>query len=563
MSNNITRILVLGIAALMALMPAPAKAQIKPFGKPLATCVARAQGQGETPRQVLANPARFSCAADQTLFGPGDFWVATPRLNLVFDTGDPLRVRIASLWQHRMTLYALHADGTTTIFPPGRNALAGTLKLGAMVEYAFPVHMAPVTRLVWHVEGSQNLRGVVIGARAGTAAEGVRADLTMATIYSAFSGLCIALLVYNLALWGALRHRFQLAYCAMVAALLVYTMSSSGVLAWHLPDLANADRLRTNYGTLAIAAAAALYFARTFFEPRVFGRNLGLLIRVIGFVVLGGGAAMVLAPDRWIPLADRLYAIAFLTVPLAVLPVLWSAWVARSRYLWLFAVAWAAPAYMAFVRALHSLGWGSWSFWLDNSTIIAMTAEALLSSLAIAYRIRLLSLERDLAIAQETESRKLAQTDDLTGLLNRRAFLLEAIGRSGRQQLILADLDHFKRVNDTLGHDGGDEVLRVFARSLRLAVPIGALVARFGGEEFAIVVNGDSQIDPNALLATLRTARMPFDLRVTASLGVCTGPLATEQDWKRMYQCADRALFEAKAHGRDRARHGERLVTAG
>src|SRR3546814_15577743 len=116
----------------------------------------------------------------------------------------------------------------------------------------------------------------------------------------------------------------------------------------------------------------------------------------------------------------------------------------------------------------------------------------MLSSVAIAYRIRLLSRERDTAIRQEVAARALADTDPLTGLLNRRAFLREAIGRAGDQTLLLADLDHFKHVNDTIGHDGGDEVLCRFARVLRTSVPEGTLVARLGGQEFAIIQVGSA-----------------------------------------------------------------------
>ena len=201
--------------------------------------------------------------------------------------------------------------------------------------------------------------------------------------------------------------------------------------------------------------------------------------------------------------------------------------------------------------ALHLIGW---NFWLDNSTILTMTMEALFSSLAIAYRIRLLSVERDEARAQEIAARLLADTDPLTGLLNRRAFLRQAIGREGEQILLLADIDHFKRVNDTLGHDGGDEVLRTFARTLRQSVPAEALVARIGGEEFAIVTPIAFAVEPEKILARLRAGRMPFDLSVTASIGACTGPLMKETDWKALYRGADRALFEAKAAGRDRVR---------
>jgi diguanylate cyclase (GGDEF)-like protein len=185
---------------------------------------------------------------------------------------------------------------------------------------------------------------------------------------------------------------------------------------------------------------------------------------------------------------------------------------------------------------------------------MAMTLEALISALAVAYRIRLLSRERDDARIQEAAARLLADTDPLTGLLNRRAFLREAIGRTGDQTLLIADIDHFKRVNDTLGHDGGDEVLRLFARALKAAAPAEALVARIGGEEFAIVAAIEAGLEPEPILARLRAERMPFDLTVTASIGTCSGPLETEAQWKLLYRFADRALFDAKAEGRDRAR---------
>ncbi|PKP91147.1 MAG: hypothetical protein CVT77_13120, partial [Alphaproteobacteria bacterium HGW-Alphaproteobacteria-16] len=148
----------------------------------------------------------------------------------------------------------------------------------------------------------------------------------------------------------------------------------------------------------------------------------------------------------------------------------------------------------------------------------------------------------------------LADTDPLTGLLNRRAFLAQAIGRKGDQTLLVLDLDHFKQVNDTIGHDGGDEVLRAVARAMRALAPPGTLVARIGGEEFAMVGNTGQTADTDALLTRLRATRMPFDLRVTASIGIATGPLMEERDWKKLYRAADRALFDAKAGGRDRAK---------
>ncbi|WP_243846627.1 sensor domain-containing diguanylate cyclase [Sphingomonas japonica] len=550
--------LVMAAAGILLAIAPPASAQAWSVGEPVALCVR--PDRGESPREILARPTGFDCDPDQRKHGPGDFWAISPPLRTVATPDNALRIRTASLWQGRQTLYAQHADGTIRAFPTSDAAASRRLQLGALFEFAFPADAPPVTRLLWQVEDTPNLRGVVLGARIGSAAASERANLTMAAIYACFVGLCLALLIYNLAMWGALRHRFLLAYCTMVAALLVYAVSSSAALSWMLPDIPNTMRLRINYMTLSLAAIAALFFARSFFEARIFNRRLQTLVTAVSALVLAGGIGMLVTPDATIGAADRFYSIAFLSVPLAVIPILWRAWRERSSYLWLFGLAWAAPIAMAVARALHNIGVLPWNFWLDNSTILAMAVEAMLSSLAIAYRIRLISRERDHAVEQELRTRLLAETDPLTGLLNRRALLSRAIGRAGEQVLLLVDIDHFKRVNEVVGHDGGDEVLQAFANQLAAAVPASGLVARIGGEEFAIVTHLVDAPEPDRLLERLRGATMPFDLSVTASIGACVGPLASDIDWKQLYRCADRALFEAKAGGRNRAGRTGRLA---
>lgn len=520
-------------------------------GAPIDVCIARAQ-TGMSASALFTAPEQFTCGQRQTDWGAGDYWALSEPIRIASD--QPAQVRIASLWQDRVTLYALHADGTIDRLVTDGHGATRNLQLGAIVAQTIPMRNdAPLVRLLWHIEGAANLRGILIGPRIASTAEGARANMKMVALYAGFAGLCIALLVYNLALWGALRHRFQLAYCAMVAALLAYAFSSSGALAWAFPDILNNDRLRINYLLLATSAAAAVAFARSFFEERVFTLWLVRACKItiaglLGTAVLFAG----LAPWR-IVLLDRLYALAFIGLLLLTLPIMARAWWLKSNYLWLFAFSWAAPIVLAGVRVANNLNLIGWHFWIDNSTIAAMALEALLSSVAIAYRIRLLSRERDAAIRHEVEARTLADTDPLTGLFNRRAFLREAIGRASEQTLLLADIDHFKRVNDTIGHDGGDEVLRRFARVLRTAVPETALVARIGGEEFGVIADAGAGLEPEQILARLRAERMPFDLNVTASIGSAAGPLASEHDWKQLYRSADRALLDAKMRGRDRA----------
>ncbi len=549
------------MAAMLAacLAAGPAQAQAGAVGTPIPLCVKRI-APGDKALPVLAHPVGFDCATDQRRLGPGDYWVVSRAVSA--DPHAPVRIRIASIWQRRLTMWVRYADGLVSMHAGDGLALSRQLQLGAIVEFRLPARHVRVTRILWRVEGAANIQGILVDARAASPTESASSNVILAALYAGFAGMCVSLLVYNIALFGALRHRFQLAYCLMIAALLVYACSSSGVLAWLAPGLANTDRLRVNYVALALSAVSALVFARTYFEQRVFAGWLDRMANAVIALILGSALLFAAVAPWHADLLDRLYAASYISLLLIAPPILWRAWRRNSNYLWLFAVAWVPPIGLASVRIANNFGLVGYGFWIDNATLIAMASEALTSSLAIAYRISMLSQERDEAREQEIAARLLADTDPLTGLLNRRAFLDRAIGREGLQTLLILDIDHFKRVNETIGHDGGDEVLRLVSRALRAAMPEGALVARIGGEEFAAVCDTADAVSPASVLDRLRAERMPFDVRVTSSIGACTGPLTREVDWKTLYRQADRALFAAKAAGRDRARDAGQLAAA-
>jgi Amt family ammonium transporter len=162
------------------------------------------------------------------------------------------------------------------------------------------------------------------------------------------------------------------------------------------------------------------------------------------------------------------------------------------------------------------------------------------------------------------EAAYLAHHDPLTGLKNRRAFMTTAqevktvLSRyDGHAALVMLDVDHFKAVNDTHGHDIGDEVLVTLARRLTEVARGNDTVARLGGEEFAVLVNQATQDEAMIAAERLRTAiaGAPFDasigaLPVTASLGVAS--LDAHATVDEALKAADDALYAAKRAGRNR-----------
>ena len=188
----------------------------------------------------------------------------------------------------------------------------------------------------------------------------------------------------------------------------------------------------------------------------------------------------------------------------------------------------------------------------------ALLSHALLSLLIALSLFTAAAL--DVLKALKSESR----TDPLSGLLNRRGFEERATAVLSRSHesgvpaaLVIADLDHFKAVNDKFGHAVGDQVIAAFASQLRMTAGRNGIVGRLGGEEFAVLLPASDLVAARAFAEGVRTAfsqsgrhELPSGARVTASFGVAAG----EEDLSALLQRADEALYQGKRNGRDSVR---------
>lgn len=202
---------------------------------------------------------------------------------------------------------------------------------------------------------------------------------------------------------------------------------------------------------------------------------------------------------------------------------------------------------------------------IGNVIILSMCAATMISAVVsgiMSYRSARLMKELTL---MRSELSRISQTDQLTGLLNRRGFddaavpALHSAKQTGASAVVLmCDIDHFKSINDRFGHEFGDKALVEVAGVLREFSQVhGGLVARHGGEEFAVLMIGVSREQAEIHAEEIRRACAHREIcsgdvceRLTVSIGFTVA--RGETDLAGIMRIADRALYAAKRQGRDR-----------
>lgn len=192
----------------------------------------------------------------------------------------------------------------------------------------------------------------------------------------------------------------------------------------------------------------------------------------------------------------------------------------------------------------------------------ALLSQSMGAVLIVAVGLMLLCV---LVLEIVADEKVNAEVDPLSGLLNRRGFdnRVDALmAAQGPHSLVLCDLDHFKAVNDTHGHQGGDAAIRAFGEMLQAAAPKGALVARIGGEEFLLFLPQTGREAALLFAHALRATRavspipgLPPAVRVTSSFGVAE--IGEREPLRFAMRRADDALYAAKSAGRDCVREAE------
>ncbi|MGE4050644.1 MAG: diguanylate cyclase [Piscinibacter sp.] len=381
------------------------------------------------------------------------------------------------------------------------------------------------------------------------------------------AGAMLCLLLYSLTQWVSLRDAMFLQYAVTIAGTGVFFVAYSGLGPQHL--WGNSAWLSQHAAPLSVLVAivgGSLFIERVLavgeLQPRL-SRGLKLLAVAAGATALSYTLGLV---DYRV--AQRL-ATLFGPLPmLMAMPVAWK----RARHgerIGLYMLAgWGAYGLSTLTMAALLRGWIDMTPWSEHAFQAGAMIEMAMWMRVLGVRIEELRASAQRAHVERDALRSLALTDALTGLPNRRG-LSDVLARSLAEctpdrmtAVYLIDLDGFKPINDSLGHEAGDEVLVGVAQRLRSLLRASDTVARLGGDEFVVVASGlagdgDAQALGRKLLDGFRE---PFvaagqPCRVGLTIGYALAPL-DGRGADELLRRADEAMYAGKQAGRDCLRRG-------
>jgi diguanylate cyclase (GGDEF)-like protein len=390
-----------------------------------------------------------------------------------------------------------------------------------------------------------------------TLARGAEHARMIALVFGALMAMALAALL----IWFVLADQLFILYATMflLQALYITYLSGQG---FDWPGLSFAQPL-TSFAwnvPVGLSGAVACLFTREIadlrhFSPRIYAM-FGWFALAFVFITIANLAKLI-GFAMWVTALGNLL---FITVSVFTMVVAFLAWRRGNRAAGWFMIAWVLLEGFTMTAAVRFLFTAS----VDSSPLLyyyglplSMVAAAVLIALGVADRLR----AQRLAL---TEAERRAQIDPLTGVLNRRSLIerldaacLRARARGLSISLLFIDLDHFKEINDSYGHQAGDACLRAIIDPIHAELRQSDVIGRYGGEEFVVILSSADAAAANPIaqrilerVAGVRVDGFGSPIRLTCSIGVAASD--TLGVWgEHLLAQADAAVYRAKRLGRN------------
>lgn len=544
------------IAAVLACSPAPSLAETLRLGAPLCYAVSP-----RSSSDAALGSLYFDCERKPVGYQSKSLWLRADLARLPVDRDD-LVVMVHQTRFDRLAVAFSYADGTTEWQRVESGAFGSHWRMGGQIAFEAPVRDAALAAITIRLDrlASEPLLRIRLVSR-GEA--GMQSGLLAALIGAALTLLLIGA-VYNLSLAIAVRRQFLAWHGAWAACVLVWGVIWSQIDLPLVPGIAGTLSAQTCTLLACVAITMATASAVTSLDRAVLSRGAAKATLAIGIVVGLIGIPAALTRSATLEWLGNVLAIVVLADLAAVVACLVRAWRRGSAEARELAIAWSVPmAALAFTQVVD-IGAALWGGGSQVLVLFAAAWQTLWLSIAVTRRLARLRIERDRALAGELKASELAGRDPLTGLHNRRGFIdrVAALLAGARSEqvpvaLLLIDVDRFKSINDTYGHEAGDLVLCTIAHRLQRWEGAACAVGRHGGEEFALLICGISGFALARFADGVRLAiaacdhgNVIGDRAVTVSIGVAESD--AKADFQQLYRSADEALYAAKRAGRNR-----------
>jgi diguanylate cyclase (GGDEF)-like protein len=367
-------------------------------------------------------------------------------------------------------------------------------------------------------------------------------------------GMMLALMIYNFFLYLSARKIENIVYALYLISGTVWVALSYGVAA-NFFGIFSAELLQLNSNLLSMPSFLVI-FVMLIFETKKHYPKEHIALSIILFLLVADFIYSLFDIVGALKPASSLAAL-MMTVTFGVSISLWRKGNTLAKY---FLLGHSMFVIFNMLAVLYYKGISDANVINSHGVGIGILLEALMMAFILSYRIK--SLEK--IKAQQTELNRLVDTDPMTGLYNRRYFdrkseeLIAAMASNQQElTLLIADLDHFKNINDTYGHDVGDKVIIAFANILTSEQGLTDIACRYGGEEFVLLLNCNL-LDAKQVAERIRQKAQETYITIdevqtvqfTVSIGVHSVAHASTTV-KETLTIADKALYKAKSNGRN------------